>query len=181
MLKPIHRVLVAVHGYEPSTWAARVLATLAMWSRAEIRVLAAPGIPAPPFTSLTPPARRAWAGARHAWRRQEEARVRRLTEALRPGLPAGSDVLCVPSMDGDPVRTIVRHADQWPADVLMVGAPMPTLGTWLWPGPIHQRLLRQAPCAVLVIPGPRLESRRRPTPRPRTLAWLRAAVAQRGA
>lgn len=180
MLKPIPRVLVAVHGWEPPTWAAEVLATIALWARAEVRILAVPGVPAPPFTSLTPWARRAYAGAREAWRRLEEARLRRLVEALQPGLPAGSEVAWVPSTDGDLVRTIARYAEQWSADVLMVGAPTPSLRTWLWPGPIHQGLLRRAPCPVLVIPGSRLTTVRL-TPRRRRLAWLRAALAHRGA
>lgn len=181
MLKPMARVLIVVHGYEPPTWAAEVLATIALWSRAEVRVLAVPSAPAPPFTSLTPPARRAYAGARQAWRRREEARVRRLAEGLRSGLPAGSELVGMPSTEGDLVRTIVAEAGRWPADVLMVGAPAPSLRTWLWPGPIHQRLLGWAPCAVLVIPATRPRTTGSLTPRPRPLARLRAALAQRGA
>jgi nucleotide-binding universal stress UspA family protein len=180
MLNPMPRVLVALHGYEPPTWTAEILQAIAMWSRAEVRVLAVPSVPAPPFTSLTPAARRALAAARHAWRRQEEARLRALADALRPGLPGPSEVVSAPATEGDPVSTIVRHAEQWPADVVMVGAPAPSLRTWLWPGPIHQGLLRRAPCPVLVIPGSGRTTRVR-LPRPRRLAWLRAALAHRGA
>jgi nucleotide-binding universal stress UspA family protein len=177
------RVLVAVHGFEPVNWPADTGQTVSMWSHAALRILAVPSVPSPPFTSLTPMARRAYAGARSAWRAQEEARVQRVIDELRPHLRAGGEVVWMPVMKGDLVTTIAGVAAEWTADTLVVGAPARTLRHWIWPGPIHQGLQRRAPCPVLVI------SPRAVTPRPSIqpsgatgqLGWLGNHQAEPGA
>jgi nucleotide-binding universal stress UspA family protein len=55
---------------------------------------------------------------------------------------------------GDVARAIAEHACAWPADVVTIGGPAPAPWSWLRPGPVHQRLLRVAHCAVLVVTPP---------------------------
>jgi nucleotide-binding universal stress UspA family protein len=178
------RVLIAVHGFEPGNWVADTARTVSMWSSAALRILAVPSVPKPPFTSLTPMARRAYGGARRAWREQEEARVQRVIDELKPLLPTGAEVVWVPAMHRDLVVSMAAGAGEWRADALVVGAPERTLRHWIWPGPIHQGLLRCASCPVVVIP-PRTERRRASirlaSGTARRLAWLRSPQAQRGA
>jgi nucleotide-binding universal stress UspA family protein len=177
-LTPSH-VLIAVHGFEPATWAADVARTISMWRSPKLRLLIVPCVPSPPFTSLTPIARRAYADARTAWRQEEERRLERTVDAWKRQLSADVDVVRAPSVQGDLATTIAGHAGEWPADVVVVGAPEPSFRAWLWPGPVHQRVVLRAPCAVLVLPAPgrpllRLRVRRR-------VPLLRSSPAQREA
>jgi nucleotide-binding universal stress UspA family protein len=148
------RVLIAVHGFEPASWASDAARTISMWRSPELRLLIVPCAPAPPFTSLTPIARRAYADARTAWRQEEERRLELTVDAWRRQLSVGVDVVRAPSLQGDLAATIAGHAGEWPADVVVVGAPAPSFRAWLWPGPVHQRVVLRAPCAVLVLPTP---------------------------
>ena len=168
------RVLIAVHGFEPASWATDAARTISMWRSPELRLLIVPCVPSPPFTSLTPIARGAYADARTAWRQEEERRLTRIVDEWKRQLSVDVDVVRAPSLQGDLAATIASHAGEWPADVVVVGAPEPSFRAWLWPGPVHQRIVLRAPCAVLVLPAPvrpsvRLRVRRRvpslqPTP-----------------
>jgi nucleotide-binding universal stress UspA family protein len=148
------RVLIAVHGFEPASWAADAARTISMWRSPELRLLIVPCVPSPPFTSLTPIARRAYADARAAWREEEERRLTRIVDEWKRQLSVDVDVVRAPSLQGDLAATIAGHAGDWPADVVVVGAPEPSFRAWLWPGPVHQRIVLRAPCAVLVLPAP---------------------------
>jgi nucleotide-binding universal stress UspA family protein len=154
MILPPSRVLIAVHGFEPASWAADAARTISMWRCHELRLLIVPCAPAPPFTSLTPIARRAYADARTAWRLEEERRLERIVAECKRQLSGEVDVVRAPSLQGDLAATIASHAGEWPADVVVVGAPEPSFRAWLWPGPVHQRVVLRAPCAVLVLPAP---------------------------
>ena len=147
------RVLIAVHGFEPASWAADAARTISMWRSPELRLLIVPCVPSPPFTSLTPMARSAYAVARTAWRQEEERRLTRIVDEWKR-LSVDVDVVRAPSLQGDLAATIASHAGEWPADVVVVGAPEPSFRAWLWPGPVHQRVVLRAPCAVLVLPAP---------------------------
>lgn len=171
------RVLVTVHGYERPGWGPDTGHVVSRWGGAVVRVLALLDVPCPPRTSPTPLARRAYEAARADWRRLEEQRLEAAVEALVPALPRTAEVMYVPCVQGDPVRTIAEHVDEWPADVLVIGAPAGGLRTWFWPGPVHERLLRRLHCAVLVTPPPRPAARRavRITAVPRPIAAHRRA------
>ena len=155
------RVLIAVHGRERPGWMAEACRVLSRWSAPRVRVLAVLDVPAPPFTSLTPYARRRYAAARAAWRAQEEIRLQDMLEQLLPLLPRTVDVVREAGA-GDVARSIVRHAAVWPADVVVLGAPLPGLRSWLWPGTVHERVLRRMPCAVLVTAPPPARAPRQP-------------------
>src|SRR5262245_57442728 len=156
------RALIAVHGRERAGWMTEACRVLSRWATPSVRILAVLDVPAPPFTSLTSSARRRYTAARAAWRAQEEIRLQEMLEELLPLLPRSVDVVRAASGPGDVARSIVHHAAAWPADVVVVGAPMPGLRSWLWPGSVHERVLRRMPCTVLVTAPPARTTAPRP-------------------
>lgn len=148
------RVLIAVHGYEPAGWAEQTCRIVSTWAAPSVRLLGVLDVPGAPFTSLTGPARRMRAAARAQWTRIERERLAAPIAALRPGLPAQTDVSCAEGIRGDLALAIAEHAHAWPADVVVVGPPARRLGAWLRPGPVHRRVVRLARCAVLVVAPP---------------------------
>jgi nucleotide-binding universal stress UspA family protein len=175
------RVLIAVHGFEPASWAADAARTISMWRSPELRLLIVPCVPAPPFTSLTPIARRAYADARATWIQEEERRLTRIVDEWKRQLSVAVDVVRAPSLQGDLAATIAGHAGDWPADVVVVGAPEPSFRAWLWPGPVHQRIVLRAPCAVLVLPAPTRPSLSFRVRRRGRVPSLQPTAAERGA
>ena len=177
------RVLLTTHGYEPPGWGAEACRVVAKFGSATVRVLAILDVPCPAFTSLTPLAADAYHGARAAWTRDEEVRVQGVIDRMAPFLRTDVEVVRVPALGGDLARTIAEHVNEWPADVVVVGAPLPGIRRRLWPGPVHERVLRRLSCAVMVIPPPTVRSGHpaRPVARPRViLPWRRPAAASRG-
>jgi nucleotide-binding universal stress UspA family protein len=170
------RMLVAVHGYEPEGWAQETSRVVATWVGSSICVLAVLTVPCPPFTSLTPVARRAYKEARAGWAELEALRLEDALNALLPGLPGHPEVIRAPATQGDLARTIAEHARSWPADVVVVGRPTPGLRSWFRTGPVHERVLRRAGCTVLVPASPVMA-----TPKPRLTAMRTAAAARSGA
>ena len=144
------RVLIAVHGYEPLGWAEETCRLLSTWACPSVRVLAVLGVPSPPFSSLTGAARRAYGAARAQWTEIERVRLEGPIAGLRGGLPGQAEVVRTPTSGGDLARTIAEQARAWPADLVVVGAPAPGFRSWLRTGPVHERLVRFASCAVLV-------------------------------
>jgi nucleotide-binding universal stress UspA family protein len=175
------RVLIAVHGFEPASWAADAARTISMWRSPELRLLIVPSVPSPPFTALTPIARRAYADARAAWREEEERRLTRIVDEWKKQLSVDVDVVRAPALQGDLAATIAGHAGDWPADVVVVGAPEPSFRAWLWPGPVHQRIVLRAPCAVLVLPAPMRPSLSFRVRRRGRVPSLQPTAAERGA
>jgi nucleotide-binding universal stress UspA family protein len=157
---PCPRILVAVHGYEPGEWSAEACRLVSLWNAPSVRLLAVLDVPAPAFTSLTASARHAYHAARLAWSEREILRLRPLIDAMLKRLPDSTDVVHAAAAQGDPARTIVERAADWAADVIVMGAPAPGPRSWLWPGPLHERVLRGATRAVLVTAPPATRSRR---------------------
>jgi nucleotide-binding universal stress UspA family protein len=146
------RILVAVHGREPARWELEVGRALMPWPQATVRVLAITDVPSPPSAALLPAARRARARARAEWRRLDEASVTERLEALLACLPGVPDLAWVHVTDADPGRAIVERAVVWGADLIVVGVDR---ASWLERrllGPIHERVVAQAACGVLVMP-----------------------------
>jgi nucleotide-binding universal stress UspA family protein len=169
------KVCVAAHGYEPQGWGLDVSRVLATFVAPAVRVLAMATLPSAPFTSLLPPARRAWDGARATHLEQETQRLERVVSTLDGLLPHRADIVTVTCEARRLATTITDEAERWGADLLIVGRPAAGFGTWLWPGPIHEQVLRRAACAVIVTP---------PAPRaraPKLVAMPRGAAAERRA
>jgi nucleotide-binding universal stress UspA family protein len=173
------RVLVVVHGYEPAGWAQETCRVVSTWAAPSVRVLAVLDVPSAPFTSLTRPARRAYDGARAEWAAIERKRLEAPMAALLPGLPQTTEVSIVRARGGDMALTIADQASAWPADVIVVGGPMPGLRSWLRLGRVHERVVRRARCTVLVTTPPLGDHRR--ARRPARVSHVAAAAAGQGA
>jgi nucleotide-binding universal stress UspA family protein len=148
------RVLVAVHGREPTEWELEVARALTRTPGATVRVLAVTDVPSPPWAALLPAAQRAVARARIEWQRREKAMVARRLDALLGRLPVVPEVAWVHVSDADPGRAIVERAAVWAADLIVVGTDRTS---WLHQrllGAIHERVVAQAACAVLVVAAP---------------------------
>jgi nucleotide-binding universal stress UspA family protein len=65
---------------------------------------------------------------------------------------AGGVVIHAAVDDGDPVETIAREADAWPADVIVMGTHGRTGVGRLLLGSVAERVLRLAPCPVVTVP-----------------------------
>ena len=173
------RVLIAVHGFEPATWVGETVRSLSMWPTPAVRVLALVSAPAPPFTSLTPMASRAYGSARTAWIAHERAGIQRVIDDLVAHLATAPEIVWL-SGRRDLAPTIAAQAAAYDADVLVLGVPLSGLRTWLWPGPIYDAVVRRAPCPVLVIPA--RPARIRPVPsETASPAWRSAWPAERRA
>lgn len=148
------RVLVAVHGHEMPGWAPAACRLVSTWAEPSLRLLEVLDVPRPPFTSLTGMARAAYGAARARWAELERGRVQPAVEGLRAGLRADAEVASVEATHGDLARAIAEAASAWPADVVVVGPPAPGPRSWVRTGPVHERLVRLAPCTVIVIAEP---------------------------
>jgi nucleotide-binding universal stress UspA family protein len=146
------RVLLAVHGGEPAGWGLEARRVVAMWKQPTVRILAILAVPSPLFTSLIPIAARKYRAARAGWEDAERERLQRVIDEVTLALPAPPDVAWAPVTFLDPARGIAEHARTWCADVLLLGA---TRSAGLWLGTVHDRVLRQAGCPVLLMPRPR--------------------------
>ncbi len=148
------KMAVAVHGYEPEGWARAVPRTIAAHGPVLLRVLVVENLPPVAFTSLLPAARRRYGAALAAIRRlQHDALLVTVTEMLT-SLPSQPEVLNVRARCSDAGRTIVEHAAQWPADVIIVGRDTRSRLHRAALGAVHERVVRLASCAVLVTPAP---------------------------
>ncbi|HEY7138997.1 MAG TPA: universal stress protein [Methylomirabilota bacterium] len=147
-------VLIALHGREPTGWAPAVCRALTLSPAATVRVLAVTDVPAPPSVALLRSARRARARARAEWRRIQVANIAQRLEALLARLSVVPEVAWVDVTDADPGRTIAERAAAWGADLVVVGVDRTSWLERRFLGAIHERVVAQAGCAVLVVPPP---------------------------
>ena len=143
------KILIAIHGHEPEGWADEVRVALTPNPDAAIRVLVVEE-PAPAgFTSLLPAAGRRYADARRLARALAADRRQRRLDALLACLPARPEVIHA-RCDGDEGHTIAAHAAAWPAHIVVVGRDARTpVPRWLVAA-IHERVVGEARCAVIV-------------------------------
>ena len=141
------KVLIAMYGQETPGWVREVTGTVPRASSVRL-LLTDPHAPA--FTSLLPAARRQLGAAVAAWRRDAETRRQTLIEMLMPSLPASAEIVRLQAT-GDPGRIIADAANDWQADVVLVGhdhrGRLPRALT----GSVHERVVRRARCSVLVV------------------------------
>jgi nucleotide-binding universal stress UspA family protein len=147
------KILIAIHGHEPDGWTEEVRPALAPNPSALIRVLVVDEPPPAGFTSLLPAARRRYAGAVRMWREIAADARRRSLDELVPRLPARPEILHTACARGNAGRTIAEHATAWPAHIVVVGRDArPGLSRGLLPR-VHERVVRDAPCAIIVAPA----------------------------
>lgn len=80
----------------------------------------------------------------------ESVAERELAEFLEAEVPHADITPCVRS--GDPASTIVHEAQAWDADLVVVGTHGRRGAARMFLGSVAETVLRNAPCAVLVIP-----------------------------
>jgi nucleotide-binding universal stress UspA family protein len=145
------RVLVAVHGHETPGWAPETCRLVSTWGPSPVRLLRVLEVPSPPLTSLSRFARAAYEGARARWAELERRRVQPALETLRSGLPGEAELATVQVAHGDVARAIAEEARAWLAEAVVVGPPARGPRSWMTIGAVHERLVRLAPCTVVVI------------------------------
>jgi nucleotide-binding universal stress UspA family protein len=91
----------------------------------------------------------------------EEERARPTVDELRALLDDRLDVVTVPSRHADPGRVIAEHAAAWGADVVVVAQDTSSPLRRALFGAVDARVVRRAPCLVVVAPAP-AETRVRP-------------------
>ena len=145
------RVLIGIHGYEPDAYGRAIDRVLSMWAMLACRVVVVREEPPSRFTSLVPSARTLYRAALADERGRERARLQDMVDDVVHVLPKSTTVVWVTARRRDPARILADHAREWPADVLVVAPPQRAALSRLWPGVVHQRVVRRATCAVLVV------------------------------
>ena len=144
------RIMIAIHGDEQPGWARELACLRPLLILATVRVLVVSDLAMPAFTSLTPWARRAYASALAGWRHQEEAKAQRSLDDLSSAVGVDFEIVRVQSSHGNPGRTIGEHAEEWGANLVVVGVQEPGGLEELLLGTAHEHVMRVAPCSVLV-------------------------------
>ena len=149
------RVLLATDGSKDARAAAAYLGELPLPPAATVRIIVAVTLPAFPVDD--PPIRE--------FKRSVLEQARGLADETRAAL-AGRDLAVETDVVvGDPRAAIVRVADEWPADLIVLGARgLGRITRWLL-GSVSLAVARHAPCPVLVVKG-----------RPRKLASVLVAM-----
>lgn len=147
------RVLIATYGPEPRGWARQALSTVGPERGLVARLLVVLDVPRPAFTSLTTWARRRLGAAVAASRRLEEESARPTVMELGALLHDRVDVAHEPSRHADPGRTIAEHAASWGADVVVVARDTSSPLRRALFGAVDARVVRHAPCLVVVAPA----------------------------
>jgi nucleotide-binding universal stress UspA family protein len=155
-------ILVAVHGNEPSGWTREVPRVIAAHPVSRLRLLVVLDAPLVAFTSFIPTARRRFEAALAESRQRDTERLSAIVAELIAALPAPPEVEHVRAWRSDPGRSIVGHAATWPADIILVGRDGRSRLQRAGLDAVHERVVRLAACAVLVIPAPPVAAAARP-------------------
>jgi nucleotide-binding universal stress UspA family protein len=144
------RVVIALEPHADPGWVSEGIATFPLTDPLEVVLVSALDVPRPPLTSPGPAARRLYAGAIDALRREAQQAAEAVMETLRPALRPRAASIAVRIVDGRPVPTILHAATSWAADLILVGSNGrgPIRRAFL--GSVSDELVRAASCPVLV-------------------------------
>jgi nucleotide-binding universal stress UspA family protein len=145
------RVLIVVDGHEPAGWARKACRAVALFNRPIVQLLAIVDIVRPPFTSLTPYARREYATALSYWREQKEASVQIVIDEIVPFISGPVDLITLRPAKGRLQYAIAQHVKEWRADAVVIAAPTSGTLSRLCFGPAFNALLPHTTCSVMVI------------------------------
>jgi len=141
------KILLAIDGSEYSAEAVKTVAERPWPEETEVRVLTAVEVVAPPAAEL-------WYDAGGSLERaQQELRTRaeQLTAGVVETLRAGGLTAEAAVRDGEPRTAIVDEAQEWEADLIVIGSHGYTgLKRWLL-GSVAQAVVSHAPCSVEVV------------------------------
>ena len=142
------RILVAIDGSEYSEEAVRALHARPLPKGSTIRMLSVVPL------ALPPPPAPAWASASVGYtefreRQKDDARI--LVERAADSLRGGDVSLETAVREGDPRAVIVQDAQEWSADLVVMGSRGHSgLKGWLL-GSVAQYVVSHAPCSVEVV------------------------------
>ena len=141
------KILLAVDGSEYSAAAVEAVTSRPWPSGTQVRVLSA-------VERVVPPAAEVWydAGGSLEQTRQEMTKhADQLTAGVAETLRASGLAAETAVRDGDPRSVIVDEAEEWDADLIVVGSHGYTgLKRWLL-GSVAQSVVSHAPCSVEVV------------------------------
>ena len=152
------KILLAIDSSEHSAAAVKAVAERPWPGKTKVRVLTA-------VEPVTPSAAEVWydAGGRLEQAQQEmRARAEQLTAGVAETLRGGGLLAEQVVREGEPRSVIVDEAEEWDADLIVVGSHGYTgLKRWLL-GSVAQAVVAHAPCSVEVVRKnrPNLISRR---------------------
>jgi nucleotide-binding universal stress UspA family protein len=143
-------ILLATDGSETAGLAQQHILALPWPTPVHVTVMTAMEAPHPPFTSLAPEAREAYASAVGVLRHDAESKaadvVRESRGALKPHV--GSVITRI--HEGPPGRVIVDMAKACRADLVVVGSRGRGMVKGFLLGSVSHYVVRHAPCSVLV-------------------------------
>ena len=137
------RVLLATDGSDDARTAAAWLSHFPLPAGSRVRVVSVVSIPA---SALDLPTVRDFVGTL-----REDAR--RAAEAAQSALAARFPDAEVQVLEGDARQTILRAAEEWPAELVVLGARGLGAVAGFLLGSVSLAVARHAPCSVLVVKG----------------------------
>jgi len=144
------RVLIVIHGHEPAAWASQARRAVSMLRNPVLRILAVLDSEHPPFTSLTPFARRAYSGAITYWREQQEVCVQGVIDQILPFLPGPVEVVRLRGIKSRARDAIAEHITGRRADAVVVATPARSILCRLGARSLSEELMRETTFAVIV-------------------------------
>jgi len=148
------RIVLGTDGSEGARWAGQTLLALPFSPPVEVTVLSAVDVPEPAFTSLTPMARRAYGQALATMRHEAEAVALKAIEAAAETLEGRVASLVTRLKQGAPATALLEAAEGVRADLIAVGSRGLGPVKELLLGSVSHKIVRCAPCSVLVARGP---------------------------
>jgi nucleotide-binding universal stress UspA family protein len=146
----LRRVVLAVDDSEHASHAAGFLARLPLPAAAEITVVHVLR-PYDPFPGMFPTDLPEFQQDVEEVRRHHRAAAEALVEARREQVAASGHTVTAALREGNPAAEVLAAAAELPADLVVAGARGASLIEGLLVGSVADRLLKQAPCSVLIV------------------------------
>jgi nucleotide-binding universal stress UspA family protein len=138
------RILLATDGSDDARAATAWLGTFPLPADAELRVVSAVNVP--PSALGIPTV--------HEFQQSLREEAVRLAETARTALAPRFTVSQTHVADGDARQVILRAAEEWPADLVVLGARGLGAVAGFLLGSVSLGVARHVPCSVLVVKGP---------------------------
>jgi len=146
----VMHILLATDGSETARLAQEHILALPWPTPVHVTVMTAIEAPHPPFTSLTPEAREAYASAVGALRQDVEGKAADIVREARRAIEPHVGSVITRIHEGPPGHVIVDMARACRADLVAVGSRGLGMVAGFLLGSISHYVVRHAPCSVLV-------------------------------
>jgi nucleotide-binding universal stress UspA family protein len=137
------RVLLATDGSEDARAATAWLTQFPLPAGSELRAVSAVVLPVPVLD--VPPV--------HEFQKEMHDEAQRAADAARAALASRFRTAEAHVLDGDPRNALVGMAEQWPADLIVLGARGLGAVAGALLGSVSIGIARHAPCSVVVVKG----------------------------